>query len=67
MAGWRAFMSRLWLDEGGQAITEYALIIALIAVVITAAFLVLGPQIKTLFNTVSNCLQNATTSSPACP
>ena len=46
--------------EEGQGLTEYALIIALIAVVVVGAILVLGQDIGKLFNNVSNCLSNNT-------
>lgn len=40
-----------WLrDEEGQAMVEYGLIIALIAIVVIAALLILGPRIANLFN-----------------
>ena len=52
-------------DERGQGLTEYALIIALIAVVCIVAVLALGNQISTLFGTVKNCLAAANNTS--CP
>lgn len=40
-----------WLrDEEGQAMVEYGLIIALIAIVVIAALLILGPRVAQLFN-----------------
>jgi pilus assembly protein Flp/PilA len=33
-------------DENGQGMVEYALIVALIAIVVIAALLILGPKIK---------------------
>jgi pilus assembly protein Flp/PilA len=40
-----------WLrDEEGQAMVEYGLIIALIAIVVIAALLILGPRVANLFN-----------------
>lgn len=40
-----------WLrDEEGQAMVEYGLIIALIAIVVIAALVILGPNIANLFN-----------------
>lgn len=41
-------------DERGQGMVEYGLIIGLIAIIVIAVFVALGPQIKNLFeNTVS--------------
>lgn len=46
-----------WLrDEEGQAMVEYGLIIALIAIVVIAALLILGPRIANLFNDVGESL-----------
>ena len=42
--------------EEGQTMTEYGVLLALIAVVVIAALLVLGPKIATLFNKVANQL-----------
>ena len=46
-----------WLrDEEGQAMVEYGLIIALIAIVVIAALVILGPRIANLFNDVAETL-----------
>ena len=43
-------------QEKGQTLIEYALIIALIVIVVIAAMLLLGPQIATLYNTITTTL-----------
>ena len=40
----------------GQGMLEYALIIALVAVVVIAALVLLGPQIANIFSQVNNNL-----------
>ena len=46
-----------WLrDEEGQAMVEYGLIIALIAIVVIAALLILGPRVAQLFNDAADSL-----------
>lgn len=46
-----------WLrDEEGQAMVEYGLIIALIAIVVIAALVILGPRIANLFEEVAETL-----------
>lgn len=42
--------------EKGQGLVEYALILVLIAIVVIAALLILGPTIKNVFNGISNNL-----------
>jgi pilus assembly protein Flp/PilA len=42
--------------EEGQTMTEYGVLLALIAVVVIAALIVLGPKIATLFTKVANQL-----------
>jgi pilus assembly protein Flp/PilA len=42
--------------EDGQTMTEYGVLLALIAVVVIAALIVLGPQIANLFTKVANQL-----------
>ncbi|HOJ36345.1 MAG TPA: Flp family type IVb pilin [Clostridiales bacterium] len=48
-----------WLrDEEGQAMVEYGLIIALIAIVVIVALLALGPRIRDLFNKAADSLES---------
>lgn len=49
----------LWADESGQDLVEYALLVALIAIIVIAALKVLGPIIATVFNNIATNLQNA--------
>lgn len=55
-AGWLA--SRLSLSDGerGATAVEYALMVALIAVVIIAAVTLLGTQISAMFSKIANKL-----------
>jgi pilus assembly protein Flp/PilA len=50
---------RLKRNERGQTLVEYGLLIALIAVVVIAALLFLGPVVAGLFNNIGNTIQNA--------
>ncbi len=50
------WMTRLWRDEAGQDLAEYALLIALIALVVIGAVTLLGTQIQTVFNNIANAL-----------
>ncbi len=43
-------------EEEGQGMVEYGLIIALVAIVVIAALVILGPKIADIFNTASNSL-----------
>ncbi len=55
---------RDWLDmariqlrrEDGQTMTEYGVLLALIAVIVIAALLVLGPKIQSTFDYVGSQL-----------
>lgn len=48
-----------WLrDEEGQAMVEYGLIIALIAIVVIGALIILGPKIADLFNDAADNLES---------
>ncbi len=49
---WTAYQSRFIQDEEGASMVEYALLVALIAVVVIAAALFLGDQISTKFSEV---------------
>ncbi len=44
--------------ENGQGLVEYALILVLVAIVVIAALLILGPIIGNAFSTVNGSLQN---------
>ena len=49
-----------WLkDEEGQGMVEYGLIIALIAIVVIAALVLLGPKIKQIFDKTNDALGEA--------
>ena len=49
-------MKRFFLNEEGQGMVEYGLIIALVAVVVIAAIALLGNGVKNTFTNVSNSL-----------
>jgi pilus assembly protein Flp/PilA len=42
--------------EKGQGLVEYALILVLVAIVVVAILLILGPQIGNIFSQVTNAL-----------
>jgi pilus assembly protein Flp/PilA len=44
-------------DSRGQTLVEYGLLIALIAVVVIAALLFLGPVVSGLFRDIGNTIQ----------
>ena len=52
-------LKALWLDESGQDLAEYALLLALIAIVVIVALRLLGPTIANLFNTIEGELSTA--------
>ena len=53
----RAYIRLTIRDEEGQGMVEYGLIIALVAIVVIAALLILGPKIANIFNNAGNSLQ----------
>ena len=54
---WTAYQSRLLKDEEGASMVEYALLVALIAMVVIAAALFLGTEIGEKFSEVGNTLE----------
>jgi pilus assembly protein Flp/PilA len=46
------------LHERGQGLVEYALILVLVALVVFAALLILGPVIGNTFSTINSSLNN---------
>ncbi len=43
-------------QQSGQGLVEYALILVLVAIVVIAALLILGPVVGNAFSTVNNSL-----------
>lgn len=52
-------MFKMLRDEKGQGLTEYALIIALVAIVAVAALTLLGGQIDSIFGSITTELSGA--------
>ena len=44
-------------EEKGQGLVEYALILVLVAIVVIAALMILGPVIGNIFSTINQSLQ----------
>jgi pilus assembly protein Flp/PilA len=55
---WTAYQSRFMKDEEGASMVEYALLVALIAVVVIAAALFLGTEINDKFSEVGQTLES---------
>jgi Flp pilus assembly pilin Flp len=56
------WVNRLWTvvrDESGQDLLEYALLVALIALVAFGAVQLAGGQVSTIFNDIATQLKNA--------
>ena len=56
----RLLIDRVFHDEDGQGLAEYALILALIAVVAIAALLFMGSQVSDKLNVIGTTLQSVT-------
>ena len=54
---WWGYQSRFIQDEEGASMVEYALLVALIAVVVIAAALFLGNEISAKFSEVGDTLE----------
>jgi pilus assembly protein Flp/PilA len=52
----RAYVNLTVRDEEGQGMVEYGLIIALVAIIVIAALVILGPKVADIFNKASNSL-----------
>ncbi|MFQ5889169.1 MAG: Flp family type IVb pilin [Gemmatimonadota bacterium] len=52
-------VERLWRDESGQDLAEYAILLALIALVVIAAVRLLGPTIRNVFQDINDNLSAA--------
>ncbi len=56
----RAFLSRLWREEAGQDLTEYALLMVLIALASIAAMNSLATAISNVYGNAASNLSTAT-------
>ncbi len=54
-----ALVKKLWNDESGQGLVEYALIIALVSVVLVVALNALAIDIGAVFTKISGSLKAA--------
>jgi pilus assembly protein Flp/PilA len=54
----KKFISRLWKDEEGATMVEYALMLALIAAVCVGVVYTLGQTSSTTFSTVNTNMTN---------
>jgi pilus assembly protein Flp/PilA len=52
-------MKRLWKEEEGQDLIEYALLVAFIALIAAALFPTVGASINAIFVKANNCLTSA--------
>lgn len=55
----KALMSRFWKEESGQTMTEYALMVALVAVFLIAIVVIFRNSISNVFGTAKDSLNAA--------
>ena len=48
----KSLINRIWKDQSGQAMTEYALILAVVAVAVIAVLTLMGDKVKGAFQSV---------------
>ena len=51
-------LRRLWTDESGQDMVEYALLLALLTIVALVSIRLFGTTIASFWNSISNNLRN---------
>lgn len=51
-------VKKFFVEEEGQDLAEYALLIGLIALVVVAAVTILGNQLSGVFNKIGNAVSN---------
>jgi Flp pilus assembly pilin Flp len=56
--GWYAWLKRIWTNEDGQDLAEYALLFVLIVIVVIIAVTALGTQMSTVWSTVTAALSS---------
>ena len=52
----QALLKALWTDESGQDTTEYVLLVALIALAVTAGMTILATNINEAFSSAGNTM-----------
>lgn len=52
------WFKRLWKEEDGQAMTEYGLLVGLIAIAVIAVLVFLGPALADLFQQILDEINN---------
>lgn len=57
-------LHRLWVEEDGQGLTEYGLILALVAVVVIGGLIAMGDRLQEIFGDI---LAGLTGSDPVTP
>lgn len=60
-------LKKLWSEERGQGMTEYGLILALIAVVCIGGLVAMGPAIKDKFMAIGDAVKTDPTATPTTP
>jgi pilus assembly protein Flp/PilA len=53
-------IKQFFMEEEGQTLVEYGLLVSLIALVVIAILTVLGKKVATVFNSANNALSTAT-------
>jgi len=46
----------IYSSEAGQGLLEYGLVLVLVAVAVVAILAILGPQIGSIFSTITSCV-----------
>ena len=54
-----SLVKRLWLEEEGQAMTEYGLILGIIAVAVIGILIAMSGNLEGIFESISNSLGSA--------
>jgi Flp pilus assembly pilin Flp len=52
-------LKKLWLDDGGQDVPEYALMLALILVIVITTVTAIGTDANTIFTNVKTSMDSA--------
>ena len=52
-----AFLHKLWNDESGQDIAEYAVMLAVILVIVVGTLRLIGSNSNNVFSTVASSIQ----------